>query len=1557
MSRCDAVLASRSVIPLVQGMKVMSDVQDGGHSPVVITLKPKLPRVEWYAPRPRVPDLLLTPAQELREDEKFQELLKQWKETEEVRKLTTTEGKELGDGFFRALERLIELAGGRQTQTRKPRLAYDSKKVRNLRQDLNVLQAAESAVRREGARGKGSMGSGQFKIGPLPFVVEDRLRKLAARGINVTGNDLELIGAEIVRLRKEKWEELKKELREMRLERSKRWRENLPRIWKQSPGRLFAFLKGERTAWGQVPLMGSDGKQLVSCESVDEAVKQFWVHGIWRKENPEEAEESWQKLLASEFGPFILNVGKEWPEPVWTKETVKEVFRSLRKKAARGMTGLPIAVWAEMVDEAHQAVAQILENVLETGEWPERALEAYVTLIPKGTGTEVSAQRPITVLELLPRIFAKGVVRAWKSILQNEHLGESVMGFRAGAGTRHLVQLLSDVIAMRRREKRQVWMVSFDIKKCYDSIPWWALFGVMERSGVSRRVIRAFRSLYKGLNRRFRYGTLDGTSWKGTNGMAQGCPAAPDMLNILFEPFQRWAAAQGRGVVLIGGGEVASGSFADDVVLMAGSREDIEFLIDGYLRWCKLLHLEVVEKKTQVWCSEKQKTGQLRVGKTMVDLSDTFKIVGVVVGAASEKAATERHLEPRIEKALMSARRLEVIPVPLWIKARMWKMVVLPQLLYGCEVRNVVVQPKGIGRILTVGKRTVRDSLKMAIWSAPEFLMSPILGDMAFRDIMLEARCRQLRWLVEMSNGTDLVARFHRALATQTDKWEEPCEALKVAMEDLKLHLEVNWDAKGVDRASWPQIQVEPSVGQNLEIVLEPRDGSLHQTSWFTDGSVGGRGGGAAAVEVAGGKVEARSVPDARSSTQTELIAIHLAIEGGAKAIYSDSLSALMMLREWSRWKLSRRLRCEDRVEVRAILWRGREREIELMEKVKAHRTDALAKTDPKALWNEKADKEARAVAESEGPGVRKYEPIGEFKDAVQMKDRHRRWLRVIDKEVEEMWWERQRTTVVDRRPDTLGKLLVDGTRIWWKVSNKMFARARVQGGRWVEATAPGLTKWLARGRTGALATAARLSKTGTVKGEGGSEAEVKCECCGEEKEDDPHLLTGCSATGTDKVAEVAQKAWKEALTKAKSKAAKWGMEAREIALPPEDWFRRHSMLLALGLIPSEAKMILKESTIAEVALSEVSLRMSGWFHDRMQERESILRSKAAERGERREKKSSSEAQRKQQAEDKIARPLGLTEAEVRAVSRGEVDIRWNEQRPGMTRRRGMRRRKEKLDLEGWVREHFPPERVLTDGKDARAVSAQMLLILWETENGPFPSQAKTFTTALCAFTRELKGAMKKMGSPYCGAKPANVNRLLAPGVGFVWIHTRFPFVLEKVEARFIEKWKDYLRWLVYGHIGRSHGAGGLARQQRKGDRSQKARRGKKRTDDEKEAKLQEKKSLSHSQEEKNATERHRALKRNRKGSDGKEKPQVSKRARKEVEAIRDTEERCRRKQGKVRSRASWSGDEGSGDHSRRRREADEENKRGSNGRADEGQLVVAGHGRATNGKAVPQVG
>ena len=332
-----------------------------------------------------------------------------------------------------------------------------------------------------------------------------------------------------------------------------------------------------------------------------------------------------------------------------------------------------------------QAVARLFSLAEEAGRWPTDWSEAYVTMIPKASGgSRPRDQRPITVLEVLYRIWSKGVVLGWSRTLQRDFLGQSAMGFRAQSGAVHLVQLLSDIVELQRKRRRPLWLASFDIEKCYDMLPWWALFRTLLRAGVSPKLVAVFESFYKGLRRRFRYGQLDGGLWQAANGLAQGCPASPDLLNVLFEAFHRWALAAGHGVE-VAGCRVPSVSFADDLALVAGSKREMAGLIAAYLEWCALLDVKVV--KVQLWCSSPG-AHTLQVAGRVMHSAPTFRMVGVVL-ASSDVTATRQHLLPRLEKAVATAQRLRSLPLPAAITAQLWRTTVLPQALYCCEVRDV----------------------------------------------------------------------------------------------------------------------------------------------------------------------------------------------------------------------------------------------------------------------------------------------------------------------------------------------------------------------------------------------------------------------------------------------------------------------------------------------------------------------------------------------------------------------------------------------------------------------------------------------------------------------------------------------------------------------------------------------------------------------------------------------------------------------------------------------------------------------------------------------------
>ena len=81
------------------------------------------------------------------------------------------------------------------------------------------------------------------------------------------------------------------------------------------------------------------------------------------------------------------------------------------------------------------------------------------------------------------------------------------------------------------------------------------------------------------------------------NGLAQGCPASPDLMSILFEPFHRWAAAQHKGV-FVADRYVASARFADDTTQIATFWEGAAGFVQGYYSWCLLLNITLHADKT-----------------------------------------------------------------------------------------------------------------------------------------------------------------------------------------------------------------------------------------------------------------------------------------------------------------------------------------------------------------------------------------------------------------------------------------------------------------------------------------------------------------------------------------------------------------------------------------------------------------------------------------------------------------------------------------------------------------------------------------------------------------------------------------------------------------------------------------------------------------------------------------------------------------------------------------------------------------------------------------------
>ena len=583
----------------------------------------------------------------------------------------------------------------------------------------------------------------------------------------------------------------------------------------------------------------------------------------------------------------------------------------------------------------------------------------------------------------------------------------------------------------------------------------------------------------------------------------------------------------------------------------------------------------------------------------------------------------------------------------------------------------------------------------------------------------------------------------------------EPSLPLKVALRDLSIDIVLRSDVDLIGPFLAPQYQhFRPMV------VLEPNSDPVKEAAFFTDGSIVGASGGAAAVPH-NGSLPSSSVlvPDPKSSTQCELVALLLAASYGAQSVYTDSQAALQMIKGFFSWPLSKQLRCYYRGELRALFGHP---QLKYFEKVKAH----TGSHDEKSQWNHKADQLAgEAACRQNSPSL-----PSNFLLADPLSFYHNdRWIIDLDEFISNSWWEKQKGKLCERRNQTVGQIYANlSSDIDWRASNCMFTPPKVTPNGWIFKCLPSTAKWVARARAGALATTVRVKKTWQ------HDISPVCPCCGHDDEDDRHLLTQCQATNAVLVVKVAQDLWNEL--------------SPTNTGPPSSWFAKWQLQLSVSLIPKEARgFFLSQSLSQDKFLMKLALRLAENLAQICRQREAFRQA-----GTRRVDVSASLPGLNRQ-------DLNLISSTVAPSSSSQTS---SSQVAGLRRRRPSNINPVQI-LVDWLHNLGPY--CVVDSSSSTAWCSEALLLLYEaTQDILCPLLGKSFSGKLRGWTLLLKKAFAQAGPPFSCYSPQKKSGPLAANAPRKR-HWRFPLTVANPPENFKQKWKAYLADLLKKNLQRAH--------------------------------------------------------------------------------------------------------------------------------------------------------
>jgi hypothetical protein len=326
-----------------------------------------------------------------------------------------------------------------------------------------------------------------------------------------------------------------------------------------------------------------------------------------------------------------------------------------------------------------------------------------VNVFKKGNPMEMDNYRGISLMPMELKIMTIMMTERIMRVLERERLlAMEQAGFRWREECPAQAVALVEAIERRREQKLLSFLMFVDLSKAYDVVPHEAMFAKLYQIGVRGRMLAYIRALYELSEVRVRGSS---NAFRLNRGLRQGCPLSPILFDIFINDlYGRPDVVRKKVGVRVPGVPEKEGLlpgllFADDLVAIAKSRQDMQTQADRVSLWCARWEMKVGISKCAVMCmgdkkdedvargQELLKLAPIRISRQDVPVEEEYTYLGILLTRdINMKVMAEGRLE-KAKKALAVIRpMLRDDSIPLAVRVMVFKTRVMSSVLYGSEV-------------------------------------------------------------------------------------------------------------------------------------------------------------------------------------------------------------------------------------------------------------------------------------------------------------------------------------------------------------------------------------------------------------------------------------------------------------------------------------------------------------------------------------------------------------------------------------------------------------------------------------------------------------------------------------------------------------------------------------------------------------------------------------------------------------------------------------------------------------------------------------------------------
>ena len=285
------------------------------------------------------------------------------------------------------------------------------------------------------------------------------------------------------------------------------------------------------------------------------------------------------------------------PRPNFSIEELKKVLARKKLDTAPGPDAIPYSAYRTLNEDNLSAILEEINSKIN--DTPEEWLEALQwNIFKEGKKEELNNYRPIALCNTIYKIQTLLIKERMEEITTEENLiHPSQHGFTKHRTTSHNIIALKTIIHKDKLEQRETHLLFLDIAGAYDSVPHEALWCTLAKNPSIQPYAMIIQQMYSKATTQIitSVGLTDKIQIE--RGVRQGDPLSPLLFNLFINEVITKVYKQHRGW-RTKNQNYPTLAFADDLVLCANTRRDLQTITKKVIRFLRKNHMNINTKKT-----------------------------------------------------------------------------------------------------------------------------------------------------------------------------------------------------------------------------------------------------------------------------------------------------------------------------------------------------------------------------------------------------------------------------------------------------------------------------------------------------------------------------------------------------------------------------------------------------------------------------------------------------------------------------------------------------------------------------------------------------------------------------------------------------------------------------------------------------------------------------------------------------------------------------------------------------------------------------------------------